>query len=76
MGDFIDKVKDAVSGGGGAPNIDDVMSKAQAQGLDQDKVRELLSGFTDEKGNIDWEGALAKAQEMGLDAEKIKSLVT
>ena len=41
-----------------------------------DKVKELLSGFTDEKGNIDWEGALAKAQEMGLDAEKIKSLVT
>jgi hypothetical protein len=41
------------------------MSKAQEEGLDQDKVRELLSGFTDEKGNIDWEGALVKAQEIG-----------
>ena len=76
MGDFIDKVKDAVTGSGGGPSMDDVLAKAQEQGLDQDKVKELLSGFTDEQGNIDWEGALAKAQEMGLDAEKIKSLVT
>jgi hypothetical protein len=77
MGDFIDKVKDAVTGGGGGgPSIDDALGKAQELGLDQDQVKELLSGFTDEKGNIDWEGALAKAQEMGLDGEKIKRLVT
>ncbi|MGH3012745.1 MAG: hypothetical protein ACRDMY_13040 [Gaiellaceae bacterium] len=76
MGDFIDKVKDAVTGGGGGPSIDDVMSKAQEAGLDADKVKELLSNFTDEAGNIDWQGALAKAQEMGLDPEKLKALVT
>ena len=76
MSEFINKVKDAVTGGGTGPDMDTVMSKAQELGLDQDKVKELLAGFTDEQGNIDWQGALAKAQEMGLDAEKIKSLVT
>jgi hypothetical protein len=34
---FIDKAKDFVTGGG-APSIDDVMTKAQEAGLDPDKV--------------------------------------
>jgi hypothetical protein len=45
-------------------------------GLDPDKVKELLSNFTDADGNIDWQGEIDKAQEMGLDADKIKSLGT
>jgi hypothetical protein len=76
-GGFIDKVKDAVMGrGGDVPSLDDVMSKAQEAGLDPDKVKELLSNFTDEAGNIDWDGAIAKAKELDLDPDKIKALVT
>jgi hypothetical protein len=73
---LIGKIKDAVTGGGGGPDLDQVLAKAQEAGLDQDKVRQLLSNFTDADGNIDWQGAVAKAQEMGLDADKLKALVT
>jgi hypothetical protein len=54
---------------------DQPISRGEA-GLDPDKVKELLSNFTDADGNIDWQGAIDKAQEMGLHADKIKSLVT
>ncbi len=73
---FIDKVKDAVTGGGAGPSLDDAMAKAKDAGLDPDKVKELLSNFTDADGNIDWKGAMDKAQDMGLDPEKLKSLAT
>jgi hypothetical protein len=74
---MIDKIKDAITGGGGqGPDLDQVLAKAKESGLDQDKVKDLLSNFTDSNGNIDWQGALAKAKEMGLDADKLKALVT
>ena len=74
---MIDKIKAAIGGGGGqGPDLDQVLAKAKESGLDQDKVRELLSSFTDANGNIDWRGALAKAKELGLDADKLKALVT
>jgi hypothetical protein len=76
VGGFIDKIKDAVGGrGGGGPDLDAVMTKAQEQGLDPNKVKDLLANHTDEKGNIDWQGASARAQEMGLDAEQIKGML-
>ena len=52
------------------------MAKAQEAGLDPDKVKELLSNFTDADGNIDWQGAIEKAEDMGLDPDKLRSLVT
>jgi hypothetical protein len=73
---LIGKIKDAISGGGKGPDLDQVMGKAQELGLDQDKVRQLLSNFTDSNGNIDWDGALAKAREMGLDPDKLRQMVT
>ncbi len=76
-GSFLDKVKAAVTGGGGGgPSLDDTMAKAEELGLDPDKLKELLANFTDADGNIDWAGAVEKAQDMGLDPDKIKQLIT
>ncbi len=76
MGDFVDKARDMLSGGGDM-DFDAAAAKAKEAGIDitPHQIKELVASAKDESGNLDLNRLKAKAEGMGLDVEKIKSVV-